>query len=142
MSNTKGHIYYRPDIDGLRALAVCFVIIYHAFPNSLKGGFIGVDIFFVISGYLIGGIILRGLSSGSFSLLHFYSRRILRIFPALILVLAIVLIAGYFLLFPDEYQALGKHTLGGSAFVANLIYWSEVGYLDVNASLKPLLHLF
>ncbi|MCH5277323.1 MAG: acyltransferase [Desulfovibrionaceae bacterium] len=134
--------FYRPDIDGLRALAVCLVLCYHAFPHDFKSGFVGVDVFFVISGYLIGGIILRGLSAGSFSLLHFYSRRILRIFPALLLMLPVVLLAGHFLLFPDEYQALGKHTLGGSAFVANLVYWSEIGYWDVSATLKPLLHLW
>lgn len=142
MSKPEGNLYYRPDIDGLRALAVCFVILYHAFPHSFRGGFIGVDVFFVISGYLIGGIILRELSAGTFSLLHFYSRRILRIFPALILMLAVVLLVGHFVLFPDEYQSLGKHTLGGAAFVANLVYWSEVGYWDVSATLKPLLNLW
>lgn len=128
MNKPADRLNYRPDIDGLRALAVGFVVLYHAFPASFSGGFIGVDIFFVISGFLIGGIILRGLSTNSFSLLHFYSRRILRIFPALILVLCTVLLAGHILLFPDEYRALGKHTASGAGFIANLVYWSEVGY--------------
>ncbi len=142
MNKPADRLNYRPDIDGLRALAVGFVVLYHAFPASFSGGFIGVDIFFVISGFLIGGIILRGLSTNSFSLLHFYSRRILRIFPALILVLCTVLLAGHILLFPDEYRALGKHTASGAGFIANLVYWSEVGYWDVSAKLKPLLHLW
>lgn len=134
--------FYRPDIDGLRALAVSFVVFYHAFPNVLKCGFIGVDIFFVISGYLIGSIILRHLTVDKFSFLQFYVRRIVRIFPVLLLVLLAVLIAGKFLLLTDEYQTLGKHIAGGAGFVANIIYWSEAGYWDIRSTLKPLLHLW
>lgn len=134
--------FYRPDIDGLRALAVCFVVIFHAFPAVLKNGFIGVDIFFVISGYLIGSIILRNLSVNKFSFLHFYVRRIVRIFPVLLLVLLSVLIAGYFLLVDTEYQILGKHVAGGASFVANFMYFFEAGYWDTASSLKPLLHLW
>ncbi len=133
---------YRPDIDGLRALAVVCVVLYHAFPSFCKGGFIGVDVFFVISGYLIGGIIQRDLAAGSFSFTNFYIRRIVRIFPALALVLATALVAAYFLLLSDEYQSLGKHAAGGAAFIANWLYWWEVGYWDLAAKLKPLLHLW
>ena len=133
---------YRPDIDGLRAVAVLLVVVYHAFPKVLRSGFQGVDVFFVISGFLIGGIILRDLAGGNFSFPHFYARRVLRIFPALILVLCAVLAAGYFLLFDKEYEALGKHAFGGAAFIANLMYYAESGYWDMSAKLKPLLHLW
>lgn len=133
---------YRPDIDGLRAFAVLSVVAYHAFPEWVKGGFIGVDVFFVISGYLIGGIILRDLEQGTFSFWNFYSRRIRRIFPALIVVLASVLVFGWFALLPNEYEALGKHVLGGATFVSNFVLWGEAGYFDVEAKAKPLLHLW
>jgi len=133
---------YRPDIDGLRAFAVLSVVVYHAFPMLLEAGFIGVDIFFVISGYLISGIILNALQQGTFSLWDFYSRRIRRIFPALIVVLTAVLIFGWFTLLPDEYRALGKHVFGGAAFISNFFFWQEAGYFDVAARAKPLLHLW
>ncbi|MDR0355500.1 MAG: acyltransferase [Deltaproteobacteria bacterium] len=134
--------FYRPDIDGLRALAVLAVVGYHAFPGGLTGGFIGVDIFFVISGFLIIGIIFRDLEKGAFSFWDFYSRRIRRIFPALSLVLCAVLIFGWLVLLPVEYKALGKHVFGGSSFTANIFYWSEAGYWDVSGKIKPLLHLW
>jgi peptidoglycan/LPS O-acetylase OafA/YrhL len=137
---TLGH--YRPDIDGLRAFAVLAVVAYHASPFRVKGGFIGVDVFFVISGYLISGVILDDLHKGAFSLWNFYSRRIRRIFPALIIVLALALVFGWFVLFPDEYLALGRHTAGGAAFFTNFILWREAGYFDVAAKAKPLLHLW
>jgi peptidoglycan/LPS O-acetylase OafA/YrhL len=141
--NSSTHPSYRPDIDGLRAIAVLSVVIHHAFPTGiLTGGFIGVDIFFVISGYLISTILIGDLENGRFSFLVFYSRRILRIFPALIVVLAFCLLFGWLALFPDEYKQIGKHIVGGSAFVANLVLWSEVGYFDNSAQLKPLLHLW
>ena len=133
---------YRPDIDGLRAFAVLAVVVYHAFPRTLPSGFIGVDVFFVISGYLISGIILNDLQQGTFSLWNFYSRRIRRIFPALIVVLAAALIFGWFALFPDEYRALGKHVFGGAGFISNFLLWREAGYFDVAAKAKPLLHLW
>lgn len=135
-------IDYRPDIDGLRAIAVTAVVFFHAFPNLLPGGFVGVDVFFVISGYLITGIILREQNAGKFSLVAFYMKRARRIFPALSLVLAACLAAGWFLLLPDEYALLGKHTAGGSAFIANLVFMSEAGYFDISGTFKPLLHLW
>ena len=104
---------YRPDIDGLRALAVLSVVIFHAFPARLPGGFIGVDIFFVISGYLISGIIFSELAQKSFRLSDFYARRIRRIFPALILVLCTCASLGWFILLATEYAQLGRHIAEG-----------------------------
>lgn len=136
------HPAYRPDIDGLRALAVLSVVIYHAFPGALRGGFIGVDIFFVISGFLISAIIEKAIAQGSFSFRDFYARRIRRIFPALILVMASCFAFGWCVLFPDELKQLGKHMLGGAGFSANFLFWNEVGYFDRGADTKPLLHLW
>jgi peptidoglycan/LPS O-acetylase OafA/YrhL len=134
--------HYRPDIDGLRAVAVAVVVAYHAFPLLLPGGFVGVDIFFVISGYLISGIILGALAEGRFSFAHFYARRIRRIFPALAVVLAAVLIGGWFVLYADDYQRLGRHVAAGAAFASNFVLWRESSYFDTAVELKPLLHLW
>lgn len=136
------HLGYRPDIDGLRALAILLVIIFHAFPHFLRGGFIGVDIFFVISGYLITSIILKGLTQGSFSLLEFYSHRIKRIFPSLIVVLSFCMLSGWYILLANEYQLLGKHIASGSIYISNFILESESGYFDTDTKYKPLLHLW
>ena len=136
------HLSYRHDIDGLRALAVLSVVLFHAFPEWIHGGFIGVDIFFVISGYLISSIIYKGLDDGSFSFGDFYIRRIKRIFPALIVVLVSCLAFGWFALLADEYQQLGKHIFGASTFTNNFMFWAENGYFDNDASTKPLLHLW
>lgn len=136
------HTAYRADIDGLRAIAIIAVVIFHAFPTEFKGGFTGVDVFFVISGYLISKILFQNLDKNSFSLFDFYSRRINRIYPALILVLVSCLCFGEFFLLADEYQQLGKHTLGGAGFVANLVLWGESGYFDNISETKPLLHLW
>jgi peptidoglycan/LPS O-acetylase OafA/YrhL len=133
---------HRADIDGLRAVAILAVLGYHANPNWLPGGFVGVDIFFVISGYLISGIIVQGLERGSFSFAVFYARRIKRIFPALLLVLACVTLYGWLALFTDEYQLLGKHLAAGAGFVSNIVLWREAGYFDSAGELKPLLHLW
>ncbi|CDZ78169.1 O-acetyltransferase OatA [Legionella massiliensis] len=145
MNNTdyKMHSDYRPDIDGLRAIAVLLVVIFHAFPHALKAGFIGVDIFFVISGFLISKIILNSFAqTNRFSLVTFYSRRVNRIFPALILVLVACFSFGWFALLPDEYTQLSKHIMGGAGFIANLLLWNESGYFDNAAVTKPLLHLW
>ena len=133
---------YRPDIDGLRAFAVIFVLLYHAFPNFTPGGFIGVEVFFVISGYLISTNIYIGLKNKSFSFLDFYSRRIRRIFPALIVVLITVYFIGWLCLLPKEFELLGKHILASTVFISNFSFWNEAGYFDVNSSFKPLLHLW
>ncbi|WP_210014799.1 acyltransferase family protein [Pseudomonas palmensis] len=140
MSNPN--IQYRPDIDGLRAVAVIAVVIFHAFPSALPGGFVGVDFFFVISGYLIGGILLKSIANGTFSFSDFYSRRVKRIFPALLTVLTACYIFGWFGLFADEFEQLGKHIAGGAAFVSNIVLLNESGYFDNSAETKPLLHLW
>lgn len=117
--------HYRPDIDGLRAIAVLSVVLYHAFPTLLPGGFIGVDLFFVISGFLISNILYSELEQGQFSIIRFYGRRIRRIFPALILVLISCWLAGWFILFADEYLQLGKHMAAGASFASNLVLWGK-----------------
>lgn len=135
-------VKYRPDIDGLRAIAVILVVCFHAFPNIFKGGFVGVDIFFVISGYLITKIIFESLNAGVFSFQDFYLRRIKRIFPALALVLLAVCLFGSLSLYADEYNHLKKYMAGGVFFLSNFLLWSESGYFDVSAETKPLLHLW
>ena len=136
------HPQYRHDIDGLRAIAVLSVVAFHAFPVWVKGGYIGVDVFFVISGFLISTIIFENLEKGTFSFGEFYARRIKRIFPALTLVLVASLIIGWLVLLPDELNQLGKHVVAGAGFVSNLVLWSEAGYFDNSADTKPLLHLW
>lgn len=136
------HLKYRPDIDGLRAIAILAVVLFHAFPKAIPGGFIGVDIFFVISGFLISTIIFSSLERDRFSLLEFYIRRIRRIFPALILVLSSCLALGWFILFSDEYRQLGTHAAAGAGFIQNFILWRESGYFDNASETKPLLHLW
>src|SRR3954470_22542352 len=133
---------YRPDVDGLRAVAVLAVLAFHAFPGAAPGGFTGVDVFFVISGFLISGIILAGLEKGTFTFADFYRRRVRRIFPALVLVLAASLGIGWCVLLPDEFRQLGKHIAAGAGFVSNLALWRESGYFATSAALKPLLHLW
>jgi len=141
-ARTANHLDYRPDIDGLRAIAVLAVIGFHAFPAWIRGGFVGVDVFFVISGYLISTILLAGMERGSFRFSQFYMRRIRRIFPALIVVLAASMVAGWLVLFSVEYKALGKHVAGSAAFVSNFVLWNEAGYFDIAAATKPLLHIW
>ena len=133
---------YRPDIDGLRAVAVLAVVFYHAFPEAIGGGFVGVDIFFVISGFLITGIIARELASDRFSLTSFYARRVRRIFPALIVVLGVVLVLGWLWMLPGPYAQLSSDVFASAAFSANIALWQHAGYFDVEAAKKPLLHLW
>jgi peptidoglycan/LPS O-acetylase OafA/YrhL len=133
---------YRRDIDGLRAIAVGSVLAYHAFPSLLPGGFVGVDIFFVISGFLISTIIMGNLEGDGFSYRDFYARRIKRIFPALVVVLAATCVIGWNVLLPHDLAQLGKHAAAGAAFVSNFAFWSEAGYFDAAAETKPLLHLW
>lgn len=133
---------YRADIDGLRAIAVSAVVLYHAFPNVFPGGFVGVDIFFVISGFLITGILRKEIADDNFSIPSFYARRIRRLFPALIVVLGVVLFAGWFTLLQNEFRQLGWHAVAGASFFSNIALWLEVGYFDIQSVLKPLLHLW
>lgn len=135
-------ITYRSDIDGLRAIAVIAVLGFHAFPEWFPGGFIGVDVFFVISGYLITSILIKEHDQGLWRITRFYARRILRIFPALLLVLLVCVYAGWHVLLADEYKQLGKHVAAGAGFVANWAFWFEAGYFDRASELKPLLHLW
>lgn len=139
---TDKKISYRRDIDGLRALAVLSVMAFHLSPARFRGGFVGVDIFFVISGFLISSIIYQDLRSGSFSIVTFYVRRVRRIYPALFIVLCFVSIAGWIILLPSEFVVLGKQILGGSTFIANFVLWWQSGYFSPEASLKPLLHFW
>lgn len=142
-SNKDGSTpFYRRDIDGLRALAILAVVIYHALPSWLPGGFIGVDIFFVISGFLISGIIFRELNNSNFSVIEFYKKRIKRIFPSLILVLIGCYLVGLIFLLPDEFLQLSKHIAAGASFVQNFILQRELGYFDIASEQKPLLHLW
>ena len=136
------HPKYRPDIDGLRAVAVLAVVAFHAFPSWVRGGFIGVDVFFVISGYLISTIIFENFDRGVLSFAEFYVRRIKRIFPALLLVLISCFAFGWFALLADEYKQLGKHIASGAGFISNFILWNEADYFDNSGETKPLLHLW
>ena len=115
VSESHNHSAYRPDIDGLRAFAVLSVVLYHAFPSLLPGGFVGVDVFFVISGFLISGIMFKSLQADNFSFSDFYARRVKRIFPALIVVLAASFAFAWFVLFNDELKQLGNHLLRAAA---------------------------
>jgi peptidoglycan/LPS O-acetylase OafA/YrhL len=133
---------YRPDIDGLRAVAVLLVVFFHAFPEALPGGFVGVDIFFVISGFLITGIIVRELDRERFSLLGFYARRVRRIFPALIVVLFVTLVLGWLWMLPAAYAQLSADVFASAAFVSNIALLLQSGYFDIESGKKPLLHLW
>lgn len=123
-------------------MAVIAVILHHAWPNWFVSGFIGVDIFFVISGYLITHIILTQLEAGKFSITSFYVRRVRRIFPALVLVLLTTLLFGWMVMLHGEFRQIGKHIAAGGGFIANLVFWSEAGYFDSSGTSKPLLHLW
>lgn len=136
------NIAYRRDVDGLRALAIVPVVLFHAFPSLLPGGFIGVDVFFVISGYLISGIVMQQLLSEQFSIRTFYAHRIRRIFPALILVLLSTFALGWMLAMPEDLERIGKHMATGAGFAQNFALLQESGYFDVASETKPLLHLW
>jgi len=138
----SGYAAYRADIDGLRAVAILAVLAFHAFPNVAPSGFYGVDVFFVISGYLIGGIILRQLAERRFSFLNFYGRRVRRIFPALVVVLVATTVIGWVVLLPQEYAQLGLHVAAAAAFASNFLLWTEAGYFDSATEFKPLMHLW
>jgi peptidoglycan/LPS O-acetylase OafA/YrhL len=131
---------FRADIQGLRAIAVLSVVLYHANPNWMPGGFVGVDIFFVISGYLIAGILMGELERKQYSLVGFYERRVRRLFPALFVMLAYAAAAGALLLPPDAYNGFAKDAFATIFFVSNVTYYFQAGYFDPEAQLKPLLH--
>jgi peptidoglycan/LPS O-acetylase OafA/YrhL len=138
---------YRPEIDGLRAIAVTSVVLYHAsfataLGNPFRGGFVGVDIFFVISGYLISEILLSELSQGTFSFAGFYERRARRILPALLFVMACSLVVGWFVMLPKSFSELASSTLSGLFFCSNFYFWMQDSYTAEPSALKPLLHLW
>ena len=131
---------FRYDINGLRAYAVILVVLFHFGIIGFAAGFIGVDIFFVISGFLMTSIVIKSLDKGNFSLLKFYLARGIRIVPALFVVSTIVLILGWFLVLPTDYKAIAKHTLSSINFFSNIVYWRESGYFDTDSHNKALLH--
>jgi len=131
---------YRPDIDGLRALAVSSVLLFHAEVPVFGGGFVGVDIFFVISGYLITLIIIGDLEGGDFSIARFYERRVRRIFQAFFAMLLAVLLTGMILHDALEFARLGKNAIAATVFVSNIFFWRESGYFAPSAETNPLLH--
>jgi peptidoglycan/LPS O-acetylase OafA/YrhL len=132
----------RPDIQGLRAVAVAAVVAHHAFRRQITGGYVGVDIFFVISGFLISGILIRDIENQRFSVLNFYRRRVRRIFPALLPLMFCTLVAGYFLLGPLPYRELARNSISTMLFVSNFDFWKLSGYFSSAAELKPLLHMW
>jgi peptidoglycan/LPS O-acetylase OafA/YrhL len=131
---------YRAEIDGLRAIAVLSVIFYHAFPSVVSGGFVGVDVFFVISGYLITNILLKELQAEKFSIVRFYERRARRIMPALFFMIIVCIPFGYYYLLPDDINSFYKSIVSVSTFTSNFLFASESGYFSPNVELKPFLH--
>jgi peptidoglycan/LPS O-acetylase OafA/YrhL len=139
---TQKEAPYRSDIDGLRAVSILSVVLYHAHPWLVPGGFVGVDVFFVISGFLISRIILSQCDAGHFSLLNFYARRIRRIIPALLTVSIATCVIGWFVLLPDQFVLLGKNIVASVSFAANLYQLGQTGYFAPDAAENPLLHLW
>lgn len=136
------YLPYREDIDGLRAVAVILVVIFHAFPAALTGGYVGVDVFFVISGYVITRKYFTQMTEGTFSFWKFYQARARRLLPALSIVIGATVMFGGLILLPIRYENLGLHGIAGSLFFPNFLVWTEVGYFDAAAETKPLLHLW
>lgn len=133
---------YKSYIDGFRALSIISVVTYHAFPNLLPGGYIGVDFFFVISGYLITGILLEKFETNQPIFFNFYARRIKRLFPALILIFIFCYVVGWFFLLANEFKELNQHIFWGTIFLSNFRLFFDIGYFDQSSNLKPLLHLW
>src|SRR5688572_4392252 len=137
-------VAYRPDIDGLRAIAVLAVVFYHLNLSDggswLRGGFVGVDIFFVISGFLITGIVQGEIEQGRFTILGFYERRVRRLFPALVVVLVASSLVGALWLLPSDFALLGKSVTATLLFVSNVFFWRISGYFNADSALNPLLH--
>lgn len=135
-------LHYRADIDGLRAIAVSAVLLFHYFPLRFKNGFLGVDVFFVISGYLVTSIIINNIEQNKFSFRQFYFKRIRRLFPSLILVLGVTTILSLIFLLSEEFVHFGKHLFSSVIFSTNIFLFNESGYFDKSSDLKPLLHLW
>ena len=139
MSQTHKHLRYRPDIDGLRALAVIPVVLFHV-GLGCPGGYVGVDVFFVISGFLITAIILKNVHQGSFSMLGFWERRIRRILPALALVVMATIIGAWVVLYPSQFRDFGKETVAQATLVSNFYFFKQDGYFDAPSEHLPFLH--
>ena len=133
---------YRPEIDGLRAVAILLVLGFHAFPDSIPGGFLGVDMFFVISGYLITQMVWSTATTNDWNLATFYLGRIRRLFPSLLVVITAALAGGWCFMFPDEYSRLGNNVFMTALFISNFELMRETGYFSPDASSNPLLHLW
>jgi peptidoglycan/LPS O-acetylase OafA/YrhL len=131
---------HRPDIDGLRAVAVIPVLLFHAGLGAFTAGFLGVDVFFVISGFLITSILVREAEEGRFSIVAFYNRRVRRIFPALFVMLAAVTVAAAFILAPTAFSRYARSLIATTLFSSNFLFWKQTGYFDTTALEKPLLH--
>lgn len=142
MADSATSVPYRPDIDGLRAVAILPVVLYHYRLGPFGGGFVGVDVFFVISGYLITSLIHTEMVAGRFSIAGFYERRVRRIFPALFAMLLVATVIAFFVLFPEDFNRYAKSLLATAGFASNFEFWREAGYFDVAAQQKPLLHLW
>ena len=140
MGRSERQLHYRPDIDGLRAVAVIPVVLYHAGVQFFSGGYVGVDVFFVISGFLIAGIIAREIQSNRFSLVNFYERRARRILPALFVVIGATLAAGWVIAWPDNYVEIGESALATVFFSSNFYFWQTTDYFATAAEYRPLLH--
>lgn len=136
----SSEIAYRSDIDGLRAIAVLSVVFFHLDHQMVPGGYIGVDIFFVISGYLIGTILLREFDAGTFSFLRFFERRIRRLFPAYFVMALATAAVGWFVLTPEDYRQFGQSLLAATIFISNILFYKETGYFNRASEEKPLLH--
>lgn len=131
--------HYRPEIDGLRAVAVLLVLLFHAGLPGFHGGFAGVDVFFVISGYLISGILLRETAAGTFSFTGFYERRVRRIMPALLTMLTTTALFSLIML-PEDLVDYAKSLVAAVAFVSNFYFWKTSGYFGIDPQSSPLLH--
>ncbi|HEX4303116.1 MAG TPA: acyltransferase family protein [Rhizomicrobium sp.] len=136
----QGAVRYRADIDGLRAVAVLPVLLFHYRVPGFAGGYVGVDVFFVISGYLITALLAGELRAGNFSLAGFYERRVRRIFPALFAVLFVTIAAAAVVLVPDDLRTLGKNMVAVALFAANFAFWNQTNYFSASASVNPILH--
>ena len=131
---------YRPEVDGMRAVAVLLVLLFHAESSWCPGGFIGVDVFFVISGYLITSIIRKEVAAEEFSLLNFYERRARRILPAFVVMLTIVLSVSFFVVLPSAFKGVGRSVTSSALSVSNVLFWAEDDYFAAASEEKPLLH--
>ena len=136
----SAHLKYRSDIDGLRAIAVLSVVAYHLDHRLAPGGYIGVDIFFVISGYLIGSILLKEFDAGTFSFARFFERRIRRLFPAYFVMALATASVSWVVLMPEAYRQFGQSLFAATVFISNILFYKEAGYFDRTSEEKPLLH--